>query len=355
VTFDPRPFPFTADVLSPFNSQNTFFTRHALAHYFVLPGVGRMDDIWASYHLQSLGFRVAYGAPSVRQNRNAHALGTRGITHEIVFVEWNPVPDRPLLSDTLRAAIAGVRCVVVDRAVHRFVSRNRRIAVFEYHAKNVGARYARGAWLLLTNPDNYFGGDVLDFLAHGARDPDTLYRAGRADVGRVDEVDAAGVTDAYPNDPPPFIASSGDFAFCSAALFARLGGYREDLAFTNTHKDSIFCHAVDDLTGKVRKIGTTFHLRHTKDDAARRRLEYAWRQVDRSPQTTFGLDGCCVADAAAPNVTHLRLRADLAERARTRSVPRGRVPPPYRIPTMRRFKRHPLVQTLVRRVSILSR
>jgi len=75
-TFDPTSFPFTSDALSPFNSQNTFFSRKALAQFCVLPGVGRMDDIWASYHLQSLGFRVAYGAPTVRQERNPHDLTT---------------------------------------------------------------------------------------------------------------------------------------------------------------------------------------------------------------------------------------------------------------------------------------
>ena len=108
---------------------------------------------------------------------NLDALATRGIANELIFVEWNPLPDRPLLSHKVASAFEQAHCIVVDGVVHRHVSRNRHIAVFEYHAKNVGARRASGRWLLLTNPDNYFGRNILDFLEQGALDPDTLYRA----------------------------------------------------------------------------------------------------------------------------------------------------------------------------------
>ena len=33
-----------------------------------------MDDIWASYYVESLGFKVIYGPPSVFQERNEHNL-----------------------------------------------------------------------------------------------------------------------------------------------------------------------------------------------------------------------------------------------------------------------------------------
>lgn len=72
--FDPAVFPFHFDGLSPFNSQNTFLTRDALKKYFMIPHVGRMDDIWGGYYLESLGFQVAYTAPSVFQERNPHDL-----------------------------------------------------------------------------------------------------------------------------------------------------------------------------------------------------------------------------------------------------------------------------------------
>jgi hypothetical protein len=68
-SFDEGVFPFTSVRTSPFNSQNTFLSRKVLSHYFMVPNVGRMDDIWASYHLQSLGYRVIYCRPSVIQER----------------------------------------------------------------------------------------------------------------------------------------------------------------------------------------------------------------------------------------------------------------------------------------------
>jgi hypothetical protein len=33
-----------------------------------------MDDIWASYYVQSLGHRVVYNKPTVFQDRNVHNL-----------------------------------------------------------------------------------------------------------------------------------------------------------------------------------------------------------------------------------------------------------------------------------------
>ncbi|MEM1199066.1 MAG: hypothetical protein AAGI06_07140 [Pseudomonadota bacterium] len=88
VEFAADTFPFTSGAISPFNSQNTFLSAAALAHYFVLPGVGRMDDIWAAFHLQSKGFRVAYGAPSVYQDRNAQDL-TQNLNDEVLGYQQN--------------------------------------------------------------------------------------------------------------------------------------------------------------------------------------------------------------------------------------------------------------------------
>lgn len=67
--------PYFSDRPSPFNSQNTFISRKALPHYFLFPHIGRMDDIWASYYLQSK-FKecVVYCKPSVIQKRNKHNL-----------------------------------------------------------------------------------------------------------------------------------------------------------------------------------------------------------------------------------------------------------------------------------------
>ena len=84
--FEDKTFPFAANRISPFNSQNTFLTKDILKDYFILPYVGRMDDIWASYHVQSLGYSVVYCKASVYQNRNPQDL-TRNLVDEFLGYE----------------------------------------------------------------------------------------------------------------------------------------------------------------------------------------------------------------------------------------------------------------------------
>ncbi len=73
-TFNDNLFPFATSVFSPFNSQNTILTRRAIKDYFVFPQTGRMDDIWASYYMEALGYKVIYDVVTVRQDRNDHDL-----------------------------------------------------------------------------------------------------------------------------------------------------------------------------------------------------------------------------------------------------------------------------------------
>jgi hypothetical protein len=86
--FDDKYFPIGTNTFTPFNSQNTFFSREAMKKYLVIPypGVGRMDDIWPSYYLQSLGFKVIFNKASVFQDRNIQNL-TKNLTMEYIGYE----------------------------------------------------------------------------------------------------------------------------------------------------------------------------------------------------------------------------------------------------------------------------
>ena len=63
-------------VFSPYNTQNTIFTREVAPCMALPPFVGRMDDIWASYLTErvmfELGKTVVYTEPTVFQRRNEH-------------------------------------------------------------------------------------------------------------------------------------------------------------------------------------------------------------------------------------------------------------------------------------------
>lgn len=64
----------------PFNSQNTAYQWFLAPLMMCWPGVGRFDDIWASYLARSImdhsQYRVHYGQPIVKQERNEHDLYT---------------------------------------------------------------------------------------------------------------------------------------------------------------------------------------------------------------------------------------------------------------------------------------
>jgi hypothetical protein len=87
-SFEPAAFPVCANKIGPFNSQNTFLSGDCLADYFLFPHVGRMDDIWAAFYLQARGFRVAWNAPSVYQQRNVHDL-VKDMKQEYIGYENN--------------------------------------------------------------------------------------------------------------------------------------------------------------------------------------------------------------------------------------------------------------------------
>lgn len=63
---------------APFNSQNTALHRDCIPAYFLCSGIGRYDDIWASYIVKRiadhLGDYITFGYPLVRQERNPHDL-----------------------------------------------------------------------------------------------------------------------------------------------------------------------------------------------------------------------------------------------------------------------------------------
>jgi hypothetical protein len=87
-TFDPGCFPIASNKPAPFNSQNSFLSAKVLPHYFLFPHIGRMDDIWAAYYVQALGFKVVFNRASVYQERNPHDL-TKDMQQEYLGYERN--------------------------------------------------------------------------------------------------------------------------------------------------------------------------------------------------------------------------------------------------------------------------
>jgi hypothetical protein len=76
VTFDDITEYYYSDTPGPFNSQNTILKKKVLKDYFCFDKCGRMDDIFGSYIIQKLGYKVCFGPPTVYQERNEHNVTT---------------------------------------------------------------------------------------------------------------------------------------------------------------------------------------------------------------------------------------------------------------------------------------
>lgn len=65
-------------VFAPVGTQNTAFISRIAPLFLVLSSIGRYDDIWASYMVETImytdGYLIHYGPPFVRQERNQHNL-----------------------------------------------------------------------------------------------------------------------------------------------------------------------------------------------------------------------------------------------------------------------------------------
>jgi hypothetical protein len=108
------------------------------------------------------------------------------LSAELIIVEWNPPEDRPRLQRALRwpkrMTPGLVRIIEVPGEVHHRLPKSDRMPMFEYVAKNVGIRRAKGEYVLATNPDLLYSEALIRFLALGRLSPACFYRIDRYDV-----------------------------------------------------------------------------------------------------------------------------------------------------------------------------
>lgn len=104
---------------------------------------------------------------------------------ELIIVEWNPPEDRPRLIDALAwpecLKPGAVRIIEVSNAIHDRLHNSDRMSMFEYVAKNVGIRRARGEYVLATNPDLLFSEELIEYLSSRRLSKRRFYRIDRYD------------------------------------------------------------------------------------------------------------------------------------------------------------------------------
>jgi hypothetical protein len=103
---------------------------------------------------------------------------------ELIFVEWNPPPDRPRLAEALRWSDGPceIRIIEFPEALHRRYRHADILPLYQMIGKNVGIRRARGEFILATNIDILFSNELIQFVAARKFQKGLMYRIDRNDV-----------------------------------------------------------------------------------------------------------------------------------------------------------------------------
>ena len=219
---------------------------------------GRNDDYGGNFRERL--FRTAA--------HNAELFERAGLPFEYLLVEWNPLPDRELLSEEFVRRVSGGRAIVVSAGVHDTFAPNSTMPFHEMPAKNAGIHRARAPWIVVTNADVLFGPETVSGLANGRLDPRRLYRARRVDVPAdatwEDMQDSRNHLQSGEGRTAPvdYLGAGGDFCLASRELWHQLRGFDERVRFSTRGKDWQFFLSARERGIPIEFTGTVFHLDH---------------------------------------------------------------------------------------------
>ena len=209
---------------------------------------------------------------------NLERLAEKYVTTEVCLVEWNPVPDRPLLSEQLHAFVPEgcherVRCYVVDRRYQQVLSLNPNLDFLEYIAKNVGIRRANAHLVLATNTDILFSSALIDKISSGGLLDSRVYRANRIDLklgideSRIHDELLSNPDNHVPRSrikPPLYAGAAGDFILLDRDTFTRLRGFNEVYRLARFGVDHNFLVKARSSGVPIEDIGPpVYHISHT--------------------------------------------------------------------------------------------
>ena len=185
-----------------------------------------------------------------RMNRCLDSIVPLGC--EIIFVEWNPPRERPTLIEKI--GHKGIHLITVASEVHGWQHGACLMPMFEYRAKNVGIRRAKGDWILVLNSDIVLTEEMRERLKAEFQ-VGCAYSAKRHNVhlGTVVEI----------------IEGPGDFVLMCREDWHILRGYLDLVSYT--HIDSLLWWTAD-YFGIQKKMLDEFviHEEHDRSDHATR-------------------------------------------------------------------------------------
>lgn len=214
------------------------------------------------------------------------------IDSELILVDWNPPPDRPLLKDVIEwpenLKYCTIRSIVVPPSIHRKYPYSDKMPFHFSVANNTGIRRARGEFILPAAIDLLYSDELIAFIASRQLKKDERYYTFRYDVDRnVVQYETLKVQLDYCRShiihvkPPPsrvpwyarwrygnlpvlHTSAAGDFTLMSRDYWHRLHGFREaDIG--NAHVDGLFCfmaHAAGTREVVLPETMRLYHIDH---------------------------------------------------------------------------------------------
>lgn len=86
---------------------------------------------------------------------------------ELIYIEWNQIPDRPSDCEWVASRYSNARCYIVPNEIHKNIAAQpEKMPVMEYFAKNIGIRRTKNDWVLMVNADVCIGLDVVSRLKY---------------------------------------------------------------------------------------------------------------------------------------------------------------------------------------------
>lgn len=194
-------------------------------------------------------------------------LDRSGISSEIIIVEWNPPPNRPLLADLFgsfgSSSNVTVRVLTVDPRFHRRAVGWRSRGMHTTNAVNSGIRRARGHFVLPKPIDTFLSDPIISRIARLNLDERAVFRCDRLDVyfnndewlslphnqllealanhavhrnSRLTQSIDWKIRNLHTN-------ACGDFMLMTAAMWAQIRGFPKDSTVLCLDADSIALHA----------------------------------------------------------------------------------------------------------------
>lgn len=108
------------------------------------------------------------------------------LSSELIIVEWNPPTHKPRLIKVLPKIksnkFAQVKIISVPQSIHKQFPNSKTLGLYQFIAKNVGIRRAKGEFILASNIDILFSNDVIEYLSQENLEINTLLRSIRFDI-----------------------------------------------------------------------------------------------------------------------------------------------------------------------------